>query len=60
MASEKLRAGSAIPKFSLPRVGGGEIIVGGRPGWTVVLVYRGKHCPLCRTYLKTLDGLRSI
>jgi peroxiredoxin len=22
------------------------------------VVYRGKHCPLCKKYLKTLDGLR--
>ena len=22
-----------------------------------LVVYRGKHCPICRTYLKTLDGL---
>jgi peroxiredoxin len=23
----------------------------------MAVVYRGKHCPLCRKYLKTLDGL---
>ena len=29
----------------------------GVPGaWQIVVVYRGKHCPICRTYLKTLDG----
>lgn len=23
----------------------------------MVVVYRGKHCPICRTYLENLDGL---
>jgi peroxiredoxin len=58
MAPQKLRAGADMPKLSLPRVGGGNMEIGaGGPGWKMVVVYRGKHCPICRTYLKTLDGL---
>ncbi len=57
MAPQKLQAGSDMPKVSLPRVGGGEIFLAAGDVWNVVVVYRGKHCPLCRTYLKTLDGL---
>jgi peroxiredoxin len=57
MASKKLQAGGDMPKVSLPRVGGGEVQLGGSGKWQVVVVYRGKHCPICRTYLKTLDGL---
>ena len=57
MAPNKLQAGSDMPKLSLPRVGGGNVDLGGRPGWQMVVVYRGKHCPICRTYLKALDGL---
>ncbi len=57
MASKKLQAGSEMPNLSLPRVGGGNVDLGGRSGWKMVVVYRGKHCPICRTYLKTLDGL---
>lgn len=57
MAPTKLQAGSKMPDLSLPRVGGGKIDLSGRPGWQMVVVYRGKHCPICRTYLKTLDGL---
>lgn len=34
------------------------VLVGQSDGWQVVVVYRGKHCPICRNYLKTLDGLR--
>lgn len=53
----KLKAGTPIPSFSLPKVGGGEITTGGGPNWKMIVVYRGKHCPLCRRYLKTLNEL---
>ena len=33
--------------------------IGGAGVWKMVVVYRGKHCPICRTYLKTVDGLLS-
>jgi peroxiredoxin len=56
-ANQKLRAGAAMPKLSLPKAGGGNVIVGGEGRWQIVVVYRGKHCPLCRRYLKTLDDL---
>ena len=57
MASEKLQAGAEMPKLSVPKVGGGELNLGSSNGWQMLVVYRGKHCPICRTYLKTLDGL---
>lgn len=55
--SIKLKAGADVPALTLAKVGGGEVKIGGRSGWQMVVVYRGKHCPLCRKYLKTLDGL---
>jgi peroxiredoxin len=57
MAPQKLQAGADMPRLSLPRVGGGNMEIGVGPGWMMVVVYRGKHCPICRTYLKTLDEL---
>jgi peroxiredoxin len=42
---------------SMPKVGGGELILGGKGRWQTIVVYRGKHCPLCRRYLKSLDNL---
>jgi peroxiredoxin len=57
MHARKLGAGADFPSFTLPKVGGGEIKVGGDGGWKVLVVYRGKHCPVCRTYLKTLNNL---
>lgn len=53
----KLQAGSDLPSLSFPKVGGGEIKLNSGTGWKMLVVYRGKHCPLCRTYLKTLNGL---
>jgi len=53
----KLEAGSDFPTVALPLAGGGEATIGGTGAWQMLVVYRGKHCPLCRKYLKTLDGL---
>lgn len=56
--STKINAGDAMPNFTLPKVGGGEVKVGGGDGWQVVVVYRGKHCPICKRYLTKLEGLK--
>ena len=55
---EKLEAGAAMPEIILPKVGGGEARIGGAGRWQAVVVYRGKHCPICRRYLGTLEGLK--
>jgi len=44
--TQKLRAGSAMPAIAVPKVGGGEIAIGSSGGWQMVVVYRGKHCPI--------------
>ena len=46
-----------MPRLTLPRVGGGEVWADSSGAWKMVVVYRGKHCPICKSYLKTLDGL---
>ena len=55
--STKLAAGDALPALTIPRLGGGDICPATGGQWQLFVVYRGKHCPLCKTYLKTLDGL---
>ena len=55
--SSKFGAGSRFPDFVWPLTGGGELNVARMPGWRVLIVYRGKHCPRCTAYFKTLDGL---
>jgi peroxiredoxin len=53
----KLAAGAAFPDIAVPRLGGGEIAPAAMEGWRLLIVYRGRHCPLCKPYLGTLDKL---
>jgi peroxiredoxin len=47
-----------MPPMKLAKVGGGTAEIGGkRDKWQVVVVYRGRHCPICKRYLTTLNGL---
>lgn len=55
---QKLAPGATFPPFAWPAVGGGEVTPGLGEGWRMLVVYRGRHCPLCKTYLKTLDESR--
>ncbi|MEH6346727.1 MAG: peroxiredoxin family protein [Bermanella sp.] len=61
MKNRKFTAGDAFPNITLPKVGGGELTLG-QPlhgyDWQLVVVYRGKHCPLCTQYLTQLDQLK--
>jgi len=53
----KLEAGTDFPVITVPKVGGGEIKVGGPGKWQMMIVYRGQHCPICRKYLAGLNGM---
>lgn len=53
----KLAAGAAFPALSVARLGGGQVSPAEGEGWRLLIVYRGRHCPLCKAYLKALDGL---
>ncbi len=56
----KLQAGAEFPKQEVAKLGGGTMVLG-QPGngkdWQLVVVYRGKHCPLCKKYLAKLEEL---
>lgn len=55
--SKKLPAGGDLPAMTLAAVGGGEVTLGGpRDKWQAVFVYRGLHCPICKTYLGKLES----
>lgn len=59
LTAKKIKAGDLFPKMTLPRVGGGRVELGepqGGKDWQIVVVYRGRHCPLCTGYLNTLEG----
>ncbi len=55
--ASKIAAGAAFPAIAVPRLGGGEVSPASMDGWRLLVVYRGKHCPLCKPYLNGLDGL---
>ena len=55
--AEKLNAGAIMPEFTVPKVGGGEAKIGGGGRWQMLVVYRGKHCPICKRYLAGLKDL---
>ncbi|GAA4858494.1 redoxin domain-containing protein [Luteimonas vadosa] len=54
----KLAAGAPFPDIRIAQVGGGQLDPASGEGWRLLVVYRGKHCPLCETYLDTLNDLR--
>ena len=56
-ATTKLAAGAVFPSLPIALAGGGAIDIAATPGWRLLAVYRGKHCPLCKRHLKTLEGL---
>lgn len=56
LKTTKLEAGAAFPRFEVPKIGGGTLKVGGTDaGWTLLIVYRGKHCGRCKNYLNKLE-----
>ena len=60
MTSQKTTAGADFPEINIGRLGGGNLALGAPQGghdWQMVVVYRGKHCPMCTTYLKELETL---
>lgn len=59
MPTPKPVPGSILAPMTFPKVGGGTITVGGASEtWTLLVVYRGKHCPRCKKYLNILNDMR--
>lgn len=50
-----MTAGAAFPTMSWQAVGGGTVAPADGDGWRMLVVYRGKHCPLCKRYLGGLN-----
>jgi len=58
MPTPKIVPGSILAPLSFSKLGGGDLSVGGtRENWTLLVVYRGKHCPRCKKYLNILSGM---
>lgn len=60
MSANKPAAGGPLPAMSFSKLGGGSLDVGGmRYGWSLFVVYRGKHCGRCKKYLNGLEAMKS-
>lgn len=59
MTTNKPVAGGSIPALNFQTVGGETIGIGGaRATWMLLIVYRGKHCPRCKTYLNRVESMK--
>ncbi|MEO1480969.1 MAG: redoxin domain-containing protein [Myxococcota bacterium] len=57
MGTKKLEAGGEFPSITVSKLGGGTLELGSAredKDWQMVVVYRGKHCPMCTEYLGEL------
>ena len=55
----RIEAGAPMPTLRIRSVSGEELDIGLAGSWEMVVVYRGKHCPLCCSYLSALNRLVS-
>lgn len=61
MSVNKFKAGDEFPDIILPTLKGTEVSIGQPTDdntWQMVVVYRGKHCPLCSKYLAQLEEIK--
>ena len=63
MKSLKIKAGEQFPEISVNALDGSIENIG-KPAdgtdWKMVIVYRGRHCPLCTKYLNKLEELDNV
>ncbi len=57
METTKMAAGSKFPGLAWSAVSGDPVCPAEASGWRALIVYRGKHCPLCKGYLNTLNEM---
>jgi peroxiredoxin len=54
-----LKPNSPVPPLDLPLAGGGRFVLADEKpaNFSMVVFYRGLHCPICRRYLSDLEKL---
>ena len=56
MSHSKPRAGEPVEVTSFSKLDGGTITIGElKDRWTMLFVYRGRHCPRCKRFLNKLN-----
>ncbi|MDJ0957320.1 MAG: redoxin family protein [Arenicellales bacterium] len=61
MKPSKIEAGSLFPQIKAHSLEGEMVALDRRTNgadWKMVVVYRGKHCPLCTKYLNKLEAFK--
>ena len=56
--TNKPAPGERFPVLEMPKLGGGTLRLGEASDgydWQMIVVYRGKHCPVCTGYLRELN-----
>lgn len=57
MTTAKPRADAPMPEMQFSTVAGGTITVGKpKDRWSMLFVYRGRHCPRCKKFLNKLNA----
>lgn len=58
MTDSKPRVGAKVEEMSFPAIDGGTISIGQQKDrWTMLFVYRGRHCPRCKRFLNKLNAV---
>lgn len=57
METSKMAAGQRFPVMAWNAVSGDRVDPADGSGWRVLIVYRGRHCPLCKSYLNALNEM---
>lgn len=60
MTDQKPRVGQPVEQTSFPSLSGEAISIGqAKDRWTLLIVYRGRHCPRCKRFLNKLNAALS-
>lgn len=60
MSTNKPTPGTQFPEITIDKLGGGTLTLGKASAgndWQMIVVYRGKHCPICTRYLKEVNDV---
>lgn len=59
MSTRALRPGEPAPRLEVETLGGERWTLSGQTpaNFTMVVFYRGLHCPVCKRYLQSLQGV---
>ncbi len=58
MTDSKPRVGAPVDQMQFATVDGGAISIGdAKDRWSMLFVYRGRHCPRCKKFLNKLNAV---